>query len=514
MVFNAAMEGWSVQYGAWDQERADRTSKEVERLLKEEEKEEAEGSKGMFGNGLLGGILKRRSGKKRDRRGDAGERATRHRHEKAQRTALESMAPCPAMPVPPRGLYIHGGVGAGKSMTMDSFFAALDLPPQRKKRMHFNRFMTEVHERLHKLNLEADQRKAHALATGEIVDGEPLQEHGVVDPIKRIAEEMSGQRGEVHVLCFDEFQCSDIFTAVTLQRLFTHLLAHGTVIVSTSNRPPEDLNSQLLSGPQAAEFESFLNHLSETCEPWSLDAGVDYRRNSIDPSSDLLPTYLHGPESEQLFQGEFLRRCAACGGGEGSRGEVKPQEVPVAFGRTLLVPEGTEGGVARFRFSELCDSPVGATDFAALAERYHSVFVSSVPQLSITRRNEARRFITLVDELYNHHAVLYCTAEVPMEDLFQGTDSTMGNAQTARELALEQMEALQFEAEAIQGDAKSRRDLQASGAVASVSESQGNYKGSLFTGNEEKFAFDRALSRLMEMQSASYRALRSQNPYQ
>jgi len=301
----------------------------------------------------------------------------------------------------------------------------------------------------------------------------------------------------VGLLCFDEFQCNDIFTAVTLSTLFTKLIEHGTIIVSTSNRPPEQLNAKLLSGPQAVEFDNFLAHLAMVCEPWPLDSGVDYRRTTMEHDSELPPIFRHplSLESTAALDADFIEACDACGCDEG------PQSIPVAFGRTLDVPEGTSS-VARFRFRDLCDAPVGATDFAALAQQYHTVFLTDVPQLSITRRNEARRFITLVDELYNHHAVLHCSAEVAMEDLFEGEDDAF-----VQKSVLEQMESLQFETE-VEGT-KLRRDLMASGSVSPVSTSQGSSKGSLFTGEEERFAFDRALSRLVEMQSRSYRTIRA-----
>ena len=180
--------------------------------------------------------------------------------------------------------------------------------------------MTEVHQRLHRLDQLAQTAQAE-LAEGEVGEG-------VVDPIKQVAEEMSGGIDEVHVLCFDEFQCNDIFTAVTLSRLLTHLLENSTILVSTSNRPPRDLNARLLSGPQAEEFEVFLGHLAKSCEPWAMDSGIDYRRSTLE-AGDLTPTYLHGPGSDERLEEEFARRCKACSSA------VVPREIPVAFGRTL-----------------------------------------------------------------------------------------------------------------------------------------------------------------------------------
>merc|ERR1711907_299053 len=148
---------------------------------------------------------------------------------------------------------------------------------------------------------------------------------------------------------------NDIFTAVTLNKLLSRLLEHGIVVVATSNRPPNELNQKLLSGPQAAEFDSFLTHLSEMCEPWALNSGVDYRRQCFDGDANSgNRTFLHplNSENEEAFDADFLAACEAAGDPS-----VQPCTIPVTFGRTLHVQRAA-GGVAFFTFKELCDSPV------------------------------------------------------------------------------------------------------------------------------------------------------------
>jgi len=476
--FEREMDSYVLLRDEWVARRDAAVQLEVQRLKEEQDKAEKEESSG-FGAGFLGKLLRDRKGsKQRKRRGDSTERAERARLEKAKQHVESTMEPRPQRPEAPQGLYIYGGVGAGKSMLMDTFYASVDI--SRKRRSHFHDFMVKVHEGLHVMD-------AAARESGQVMQ----------DPIGALAQEMAGGLDGVGLLCFDEFQCNDIFTAVVLNKLFTQLLQSGTTIVSTSNRRPKDLNSNLLSGPQALEFETFLGHLSQACEEWPLQTGLDYRRLTLEaetqvgaPSCQRYLYPLHAENIEKLDK-EFQEAC------EGAAPSTL--HLPVAFGRELQVPEAVPG-VARFSFKELCDSPVGSADFTAVAQNFHTVFICGIPQLSISRRNEARRFITLVDELYNHHTVLYCTAEVPMEDLFEGTDDW------SKQARLEQLEALQFETE-VEGS-KLRRDLMASGAVSPIAQSQGQHNGSLFTGEEERFTFDRALSRLIEMQSTVYRSKR------
>jgi len=462
--YAAEIDEYNATRQAWETVFAAKLDAELARMKQEQEEKDKEAPTGVFGTGILGGILKRRR-KAHRRRSNTQNRADKAAREKARKVVEATMDPAPVQPQAPRGLYIYGGVGAGKSMTMDAFFAGVTSIP--KRRVHFHAFMMEVHQRLHALERDAPTESAS-------------------DPVAQVADEMAGDGGAVSLLCFDEF----------LKSLFTQLLARNTVVVFTSNRPPEELNSRMISGPQALDF---LVRLAQACEPWPLDSGVDYRRSSLEEdSSDLHPTYRYplDEKTEAAMDTDFIAACTASGA------KMEAHTIPVAFGRTLEVKQGTAAGVARFGFHELCDAPVGAADFVALAQACHTVFLTGVPQLSITRRNEARRFITLVDELYNHHAVLVCTAEVPMEDLFEGEDDAFATA-----AVLEQMEALQFETE-VEGS-KLRRDLMASGAVSPVAQTQSNVKGSLFTGEEERFAFDRALSRLIEMQSQTYRKLRA-----
>ncbi|WMV34666.1 hypothetical protein MTR67_028051 [Solanum verrucosum] len=180
-------------------------------------------------------------------------------------------------------------------------------------------------------------------------------------------------------------------------------------------------------------------------------------------------------------------------------GSIISHTIPVMFGRTLEVPESCNG-VARFNFEYLCGRPLGAADYIAVAKNYHTVFISDIPIMSMRIRDKARRFITLIDELYNHHCCLYCSAETSVEDLFQGT----------AEGTLFDLESFQFETE-IEGT-KLRRDVLAEGNVSSGGAPSGIT--TMLSGQEEMFAFRRAVSRLIEMQTPLYvEAVQHLHPY-
>ena len=293
---------------------------------------------------------------------------------------------------PPRGVYIHGDVGRGKSMLMDQFFA--ESPVRAKRRAHFHEFMLDVQRRLHAYR----------------------QDEGREDPLKRLAADLAGE----HVLlCFDEFHVVDIADAMILGRLFEGLFEHGVVVVATSNWPPRRLYE---NGLNRDRFLPFIDLLLSRVDVVALEGPVDYRLQRLRD----VPVYHHppGPEADARLD-ETFRTLAD--GGEGG-----PEDLPVGS-RRLRVPRAA-GGVADFPFRDLCEQPLGPADYLALTERYHTVILRGVPLLTPNRRNEARRFMTLVDALYERRTMLFLSADAPPEALYPRGDGSFEFRRTVSRL--------------------------------------------------------------------------------
>lgn len=279
---------------------------------------------------------------------------------------------------PPMGLYIFGGVGRGKSMLMDLFF--LTAPLDAKRRVHFHAFMLECHERIHGWREAGDARAG--------------------DPAGPLAEAVAG---EATLLCFDEFHVSNIADAMILSRLFGALFERGVIVVATSNWPPQDLYKD---GLQRQRFEPFIDLLLSKVDVMHLEAAKDYRMDRLRD----LAIYQHplGPDAGAALDRIFT---ALTDGQDGVGEELEIK------GRTLAVG-CTANGVARFSFEELCEQPLGAADYLAIAQRFHSVILSGVPRMDDDKHNEAKRFMTLVDALYEHHTRLIVSAEAAPESLY------------------------------------------------------------------------------------------------
>jgi cell division protein ZapE len=286
---------------------------------------------------------------------------------------------------PPRGLYIFGPVGRGKTLLMDLFFEA--APTKAKRRVHFHAFMADVHARIHHWR----QRRKVGEVAGE-------------DPIGPVAEDMAAQ---AWLLCFDEFSVRDIADAMILGRLFAHLFTAGVVIVATSNVAPDDLYKD---GLNRALFLPFIALLRERLDICALEARTDFRLEKLARA----PVYYCPPDeaAKAALDAAFLRLTGR------ARGE--PMEIAL-LGRSLTIPEASDG-VARFSFDDLCRNPLGASDFLAIAQRFHTVFIDHIRVMSRDQRNEAKRFINLIDTLYDQRVKLIASAEAEPEALFLGDD--------------------------------------------------------------------------------------------
>jgi len=288
-------------------------------------------------------------------------------------------------PEAPQGLYIWGSVGRGKTMLMDLFFNS--VPGSSKRRVHFHGFLADVHARIHTFRQGVKQ--------GKVKD---------TDPIPPVAAQLAG---EATLLCFDEFTVTDIADAMILGRLFTALFDHGVVVVATSNVVPERLYE---GGLNRALFLPFIDLLSQRMNIAQLDARTDFRMEKLGG----LPVY-YAPLSGHAtasFEEAFQRLSGGL--------VAKPVSINV-LGHALDVPLAA-AGVARFDFRDLCEKPYGASDYLAVAKKFHTVFLENIPKMAIDRRNEAKRFITLIDMLYDNHVKLVASAEVEAHLLYEGQE--------------------------------------------------------------------------------------------
>lgn len=295
---------------------------------------------------------------------------------------------------PPQGLYIYGEVGRGKSMLMDLFFET--APVEKKRRVHFHAFMLEVHASMHRER----QKK-----TG--------RNH---DPVAAVAAAITDA---AWLLCFDEFQITDVADAMILGRLFEMLFENGVVVVATSNRVPDDLYKDGLNRPL---FLPFIAMLKEQLDVLHLAGGQDYRLNRLAQH----PVYFSPLTAESRTE---MDRIYA----EMTEGYENHPQTLVTQGRALEVRTSARG-VARFSFAELCAQALGASDYLTLTEHFHTILLDDVPRLSPARRNEAKRFVTLVDVLYEAKTNLVISAEVEPEELYTAGDGSFEFARTVSRL--------------------------------------------------------------------------------
>lgn len=350
----------------------------------------------------------------------------------------------------PRGLYIYSpAVGTGKSMLMDLLFTTtIDVP---KKRYHFHEFLSMIHQRVHRLNQQDLQTNGRNFAVDTFDT-----------PIERVALELAH---EMTLLCLDEFQVTDVCDSVILPQLFETLFAAGVVLVTTSNRPPELLYE---NGINREYFLPFVDMLKRYCIVHELASEKDYRTRH--PPS----TWFDEADAQtQSHIDELIRDIVPHGS---MTDDFIVKELDVDFGRTVSVRCDPTGTIGHFHFDELCNMDRGASDFRALAQHLEYVVLEDIPVLTLKDDNRARRFITLVDELYEYRTKLIATSRV--------IDPSYAFINTRLEI----------------DDSVDLTDEQ----WIDQAESLGHAVGALASVHELGFAFRRAASRLKEMTSKDY----------
>ena len=305
----------------------------------------------------------------------------------------------------PKGLYIWGGVGRGKSMLMDLFVET--APVETKRRAHFHEFMQDAHARINRWRgLSKSERRRqpeHVKGAGD-------------DPIPPVARALAS---EARLLAFDEFQVTDIADAMILGRLFEGLFEEGVVVVATSNRYPDDLYRD---GINRQLFLPFIDLLKTKLDIHELDGGVDHRLRQLEAA----PVYYSplGADAEHAMDLAWERLTSG----------AAPQRCVLEVQGRELVVEREVAGVARFGFKELCARALGPADYLAVAGRFHTVLLDRVPKLSPEKRNEAKRFVTLIDALYEAKTKLVMSADAEPDDLYPSGDGAFEFERTASRL--------------------------------------------------------------------------------
>ncbi len=291
-----------------------------------------------------------------------------------------------------KGLYLHGGVGRGKSMLMDIFYNT--APITAKRRVHFHAFMLEIHASIFK------KRQA-----------------GVDDPLLHVVADLCNQ---FKLLCFDELQVKDIADAMLLSRLFFEIIDRDVMVIFTSNRAPKDL---YLHGLQREKFLPFIELLEQNLEVMEICANNDYRQGR---NAALMQRYIapHDAHSRRALYAQFVQLC--------NHQMPKPMDIAVQ-GRMLRVPLCV-GDAAWFNFNDLCEKPLGAVDYLELVQVFRYFFIENIPHLGADSRNSALRFITLIDVLYEARAVVCVTAAAMPEYLHREGDGSFEFARTASRL--------------------------------------------------------------------------------
>ncbi|TCD69225.1 hypothetical protein EIP91_008328 [Steccherinum ochraceum] len=347
----------------------------------------------------------------------------------------------------PLGLYLYGDVGTGKTMLMDLFYNTLQPHIKRKRRVHFHAFMIDVHKRVHAAKIKLG------------FDGG--------DPIEPVARDLAN---EAYVLCFDEFQVTDIADAMILRQLFERLMNYGVVCIMTSNRHPDELYR---NGIQRSSFVPCIDLIKTRCEVTDLDSGTDYRR---------LPRTLSHVYYDPLNENtrlEFTKLFHAFTHTSSSSSAPDPlvhNRKLTTWGREIPVPQSTSS-VAKWKFDELCGRALSAADYLEITRNFGTIFVEDVPKLGMNQKDMARRFITFIDACYENKIKLFVSSEVPITKIF--ADDPSAKTTDISDHMRSVMDDLGLSSDAV-------------GA------------SSMFTGEEEIFAFARCCSRLVQMGSKEW----------
>ncbi len=296
-----------------------------------------------------------------------------------------------------KGLYIWGNVGRGKSMLMDLFFNESKV--QKKRRVHFHAFMQEVHARIHKIR-----------------QGGPRAKDGA-DPVVTLAHEIAD---ETSLLCFDELQATDVADATLLYRLFSGLFEGGVTVVSTSNHPPASLYT---GGVQRERFAKFIALIEEKMDVASLSSPKDYRLTQI-KSLDAAFAWPLGATAD-TFIAEAISRVSS---------GMAPAKATLTIGGRTLPYTLYDDSIGKFSFAELCETALGAADYLAIAQALDTVILTDVPELPPEKRNEAKRFVTLIDALYEHKVTLLMTIGVPPAGIYANGDGAFEFQRTVSRL--------------------------------------------------------------------------------
>lgn len=296
---------------------------------------------------------------------------------------------------PPQGLYLYGGVGRGKSMLMNLFYET--APVAGKERVHFHAFMRDIHAEIHR-------RRQMPMYEGE------------GDPIPGMAD---GIADNTTLLCLDEMEVRDIADAMIVGRLFEKLFARGVVVVTTSNRHPDDLYKH---GLQRERFVPFIALIKQKLDILALESAQDYRLGRL--AGQVVYHAPLGPAADAALDAAWARLTD----------DADPQPDVVQMpGRRIPVPAAAHQ-VARFSFSDLCEQPLGPSDYLAIAAQFSTVILKGIPQMTEERKDAARRFVTLIDALYEHRTALVCSAAVPPEQIYSGREGGFEFARTASRL--------------------------------------------------------------------------------